>query len=240
MEPLKIHNINLDNIVYYKTKKYKNYKIILMKYKEENKINNFVFQTSKILNLNPVDNYEKSLLLSLNNKSQGTTELSKFIKQLEEKIKTDISQNTPWLYNNDNNYNIIFQRLIRDNNCIKIKLINNSDLKTLFKLNNKNIDNIKLNNECYCKLILECYGIWINSQNNFSIYLRPIVVSFNNTEQLYDYKFASDSSSSSDNDINIIDSFTNNQNNNDIDDNNENDDNNELFINRILDSNTSE
>ena len=42
MEPLKISDININNIVYTKIKKKQDYKIILMKYNNEN----FVFQTN--------------------------------------------------------------------------------------------------------------------------------------------------------------------------------------------------
>jgi hypothetical protein len=209
MEPLKISNINVDNIVYTKIKKKQDYKIILMKYNNEN----FVFQTNKLLNLNSVNNYEHDLLLSLNKKNSSSTEcwldeFINFINKLEIKIKNDVAENTSWLYNNDF---IIFQKLVRDNNCIKIKLINNDTFKTVFKLNNKNINNVSINQNCYCKLILECYGIWINEKNNFGIYLRPVVVSFMNLENVYNYDFISDSDTSnvSSHDLNIIDSFDN-------------------------------
>jgi hypothetical protein len=246
MEPLKISDINVDNIVYTKIKKKQDYKIILMKYNNEN----FVFQTNKLLNLNSVNNYENNLLLSLNKKIKSTErwldEFINFINILETKIKKDVSENTSWLYNNDF---IIFQKLVRNNNCIKIKLINNNDFKTILKLNNKNVSNININQNYYCKLILECYGIWINSKNNFGIYLRPIVVSFMNLENVYNYNFLSDSDTShvSSNDINIIDSFDNeefqinkSEKSNDLNslDNNSNDINsfdnnsNNLFINK--------
>ncbi len=121
-----------------------------------------------------------------------------------------MSKNSSWLYNDEY---IILQKLIRDNNCIKIKLFNNSDFKTLLKLNNKDNNNINIDNSCYCKLILECYGIWINSKNNFGIYLRPIIVSFIQDNNLYNYNFVSDSETSniSNQDLNIVDSFDNNK-----------------------------
>jgi hypothetical protein len=217
MEPLKLSNINLDNIIYTKIKKNQDYKIILMKYNNNSQLrintqglDNFVFQTPKILNLNSVCNYENELLLSLNENVKGLNEFSDFIKKLEEKIKNDVSKNSSWLYNDEY---IILQKLIRDNNCIKIKLFNNSDFKTLLKLNNKDNNNINIDNSCYCKLILECYGIWINSKNNFGIYLRPIIVSFIQDNNLYNYNFVSDSETSniSNQDLNIVDSFDNNK-----------------------------
>jgi hypothetical protein len=236
MEPLKISNIDVNNIVYTKIKKNQDYKIILVKYKNNNQLNNFVFQTQKILNLNSVYNYDYELLLSLNENSNGVQEFSNFIKKLEEKIKLDVQNNMSWF--NNKNDDIIFQKLVRDNNSIKIKMVNNNDLKTQFKLNNNNVDNLKLNNSCYCKLILECYGIWINSKNNFGIYLRPIVVAFNKENTQYDYDFISDNETSSLNneELDIVDSYNNSSlyNNEEHEKKHPEENNNNLFINSIL------
>jgi hypothetical protein len=43
-------------------------------------------------------------------------------------------------------------------------------------------------------MILECYGIWINSNNDFGIFFRPILISFTPKEkEIYNYKFIEDS-----------------------------------------------
>ncbi len=41
-------------------------------------------------------------------------------------------------------------------------------------------------------MILECYAIWINSNNDFGIFLRPILISFT-PKETYNYKFIEDS-----------------------------------------------
>jgi hypothetical protein len=43
-------------------------------------------------------------------------------------------------------------------------------------------------------MILECYGIWINANNDFGIFFRPILISFTPKEKEdYNYKFIEDS-----------------------------------------------
>ena len=56
--------------------------IILMKYKNNDNLNNFVFQTQKILNINSFNNYNNHLLLSLNENTKGVIELNNFIKNI--------------------------------------------------------------------------------------------------------------------------------------------------------------
>ena len=39
-------------------------------------------------------------------------------------------------------------------------------------------------------MILECYAIWINSNNDFGLFFRPVLLSFNLKEKdIYNYKF---------------------------------------------------
>lgn len=229
LEPLKINNIDLNNIKYNNIKFNNNYKIVLFKYNN----NNFVFQTRNLLNINSINNYDNNLELFLNNNSKGSMELVNFITNLENKIKNDINENLSWFNSNNN---VVFQRLIRNNNCIKIKLFNNTKFKTLFKINNELADNLIINENSYCKLIIECYGLWINNNNNVSIYLRPIIVSIVNNINLYNYNFVDDSDTDnlSNDELQIVDSFDNNeQNNNNDNDSSEEENNNSEKQNNI-------
>jgi len=38
-------------------------------------------------------------------------------------------------------------------------------------------------------MILEVYAVWINSNNDFGIFLRPVLISFTAREDVYNYKF---------------------------------------------------
>ena len=231
LEPLKINNIDLNKIKYNNIKFNNNYKIVLFKY---NNNNNFVFQTHDLLNINSINNYNNNLELSLNNNSKGSIELINFITNLENKIKNDINNNLSWFNSNND---VIFQRLIRNNNCIKLKLFNNNKFKTLFKVNNELTNNLIIDEKSYCKLIIECYGIWINNNNNVSIYLRPIIVSIVNNINLYNYNFVDDSDTDniSNDELHIVDSYDNNEHdNNEHDEHDNNDENNENNENKII------
>ena len=214
LEPLKINNIDLNTIKYNNIKFNNNYKIVLFKYNK----NNFVFQTRELLISNKINN---NLELILNDNSKGSIELINFITNLENKIKNDINDNLSW-FNSKND--VIFQRLIRNNNCIKIRLFNSNKFKTLFKINNELVDNLIINENSYCKLIIECYGIWIDNNNNVSIYLRPIIVSIVNNINLYNYNFVDDSDTDniSNEELQIVDSFDNDSSNDENDNNNNN------------------
>ena len=81
MNPLKINNINLDNIVYTKIKDLNNKKILFIKYNDKQQdtsnIKNFVFQTPTLLNLRkPIiyDNYGE-LEISLEGKNNNNISL---------------------------------------------------------------------------------------------------------------------------------------------------------------------
>jgi len=41
-------------------------------------------------------------------------------------------------------------------------------------------------------MLLECYAIWVNSNNDFGLFLRPVLISFTQKE-IYNYNFIEDS-----------------------------------------------
>lgn len=213
-EPLKINNIDFTKLVYPKIKSSETKKFILIKYNDKSKFKNFVFQTPTLLNLSkPVINLnyadiEVSLIGKEKNKINN---FINFLNNLEDKIKTDAQENANnWFNLTDDNKNINFQKIIRDKQCddgqnhniLKLKIIKNNDFETFLQLNNnKRIDIKNVPNDSWCKIILECYGIWINNDNNFGIFFRPILISFTPKEkEIYNYKFIEDSE---DNEIDI-------------------------------------
>jgi hypothetical protein len=53
---------------------------------------------------------------------------------------------------------------------------------------------IVLRVKVWAKMLLECYAIWINNNNDFGIFLRPIVISFKSRDkEIYNYNFLEDS-----------------------------------------------
>lgn len=202
-EPYNINNIDLDKIVYPNSRSTQNKKIILIKYNENNKLRNFVFQTPTLLNLykaNELNNYSE-IEVSLSGKEKlKTQKFINFLSNLEDKIKNDAIENySSWFDININIDNINFQKTIRESDdyedgTIKIKILNNNDFKTNLQFNN-NSNNIKINQipeNSWCKMILECYAVWINGNNDFGLFIRPILISFV-PKEVYKYKFIEDS-----------------------------------------------
>ena len=182
LEPLKINNIDFNKICYPKIKENQNKKIILIKYiSDKNKLKNFVFQTPTLTNLNkPVicSDYAE-LDISLESKSGNINNFINFLNDLEYKIKEDAKIYASRWFNTTDEQVINFQKIIRDNNTIKIKLIKNNDFESIIQLNNDTkIDFDLIPENSWSKMILECYALWINSNNDFGIFFRPILISF--------------------------------------------------------------
>lgn len=202
-EPLKFSSVNFDKIVYPKQRTSNNKKIILLKLNEKNKLKNLVFQTPTLLCVNkPVlyDGYSMIDVALVGKEKSKIDKFMSFLTEFEDKIKKDAMENAYSWFNIQDNTSINFQKITRDcddyiNGILKIKLIKNNDFETLLQLNNNkkiNINNVPENS--WCKMILEAYAIWINTNNDFGIFFRPILVSFTPKEpEIYNYKFIEDS-----------------------------------------------
>ena len=200
--PLNIHDIDLNNITYTKIKSNQTKKIILLKYNDKSKTNsikNFVIQTPTLLNISLPDftsgfaEIEVALDGKYNNRIDS---FISFLNNLENKIKADAQTNASEWFNMNDNQTINFQKIIRESSnyskgTLKIKIIKNNDFETLIQLNNTHkIDTNSIPANSWCKMILECYAIWINSNNDFGLFFRPVLLSFNLKEKdIYNYKF---------------------------------------------------
>jgi len=199
--PLNIHDIDLNNITYTKIKSNQTKKIILLKYNDKSKtIKNFVIQTPTLLNISTPDftsgfaEIEVALDGKYNNRIDS---FISFLNNLENKIKADAQTNaSEWFNITETNQTINFQKIIRESSnyskgTLKIKIIKNNDFETLIQLNNTHkIDTNSIPANSWCKMILECYAIWINSNNDFGLFFRPVLLSFTLKEKdIYNYKF---------------------------------------------------
>ena len=218
-EPFRISNIELNRIVYPKSRANQNKKIILIKYNEKGKLKNFVFQTPTLLNLfkpQPSNGYAEIEVALVGKEKSKVSKFIKFLNELEGKIKSDAQYHgSNWFDLDHDNQTINFQKIIREsedysNGIMKIKLIKNNDFETILQLNNnKRINYDQIPEESWCKMILECYAIWVNSNNDFGIFFRPVLVSFTPKEKdVYNYKFVEDSDD--ENDFDIPDTDVNN------------------------------
>ena len=201
-EPFKINNIDLNKIVYPKDRSNDKKKIILIKYNDKGKLKNFVFQTPTLLNIGKVqmfNGYYEIELALVGKEKDRVNNFIDFLYELENKIKLDAkSYASNWFNVTDENQTINFQKIIREseeypNGTIKLKIIKNNDFETILQQNNsKRISIDSIPDDCWTKMILECYAIWINSNNDFGIFLRPILISFT-PKETYNYKFIEDS-----------------------------------------------
>lgn len=201
-EPFNISNIDLNKIVYPKARTSQNKKIILLKYNDNGKLKNFVFQTPTLLNLfkaSKINTYSEIEIALSGKEELKIFKFLNFLNNLEKKIKDDAQANfSSWFDINKDVQTINFQKIIREsddnpNGTIKLKIINNTDFQTCLQINNNK--NIKVNDipeNSWCKLILECYAIWINSNNDFGLFLRPVLVSFT-LKETYNYNFVEES-----------------------------------------------
>lgn len=228
--PYKIEDIKFENIRYVQKKVTDNKTIIYTKYEDKGKLNNFVIQTPSLKNVNNIINKNNvhELEIPLEGQNEYKTNLFiGFLNNLDRKIINDGKINTDWFDNFIENNMIKYQKTIRDSEqfktgMIKIRILNNDNFETIVQENNKK--NIKIKDikpNCWVKMILEVYAIWVN-KNGFGLFLRPILVSFKPYEKInYNYKFI-DSDEEDDNIINtaineesiFIKQINNNNNNN--------------------------
>jgi hypothetical protein len=210
-EPLKISKINMNNIIYTKTKysEDRKKKIIYIKYSDKkNNIKNFVFQTPTLLNNKKpelVDGFYELEIPLVTKREKNQDEFLKFLNKIDEKILYDANINSKSWFDIITEDNIYRQRIVRDSiedhECfIKIKIINTQGFKTIIRLNNnKNISVEEIPQFSWVKMILECYAITI-SNYGINLFVRPVIMSFNERIiENYNYKFINDSDNESDN-----------------------------------------
>jgi len=220
-EPFRIHQIDYNNLIYTKIKTNEVKKIIFIKYNDTNNCKPFVIQIPTLLNLNePVkiseEYYELEVPLMTQEKDKSSS-LINFFEELDKKIVQDAKTNSKtWFEGSIQSNSIKYKKIIKESDLykdgvIKIKIINNLEFKTMLQIENKKRISIKeLPVNSWCKMLLEIYAIVINIQNNtFSLFLRPIILSFKEKEvSNYNYKFLEDSDSEKE-DIDIPDSEIN-------------------------------
>jgi hypothetical protein len=198
-DPLKISSVDFSKMVYPKQKQTQNKKIILIKLNEKNRLKNFVFQTPTLLNINKpeyANGYAEIELAFIGKEQKKVDRFIKFLNELETRLKSDAIYNaSSWFNLTGDNDTINFQKIVRESSeykdgTIKLKILKNSDFETMLQLDNsKKIKLQDIPENSWCKMILEVYAVWINSNNDFGIFLRPVLISFSAREELYNYRF---------------------------------------------------
>jgi hypothetical protein len=205
--PYRFTEIDINNIVYTDIK-YNNKKtVVYLKYDDNNRFKNLVFQTPSMISINNVQNKNNifELDVPLVGKEQNKIEpFINFLNKLDKKIIKDAKNNNKWFERFANVKSMKYQKLIREsvderntNGVLRLKLLRTDDFETLIQNNNNNrpsVINIEdINKDCWLKCILEIYAIWINA-NGFGLFIRPILLSFTPCMKIaYNYKIIDDS-----------------------------------------------
>ncbi len=208
--PYKVGEIDVNNICYTDIKNNSKKTIIYIKYMDNNKLKNLVFQTPTLISNNMIQckNNIFELDVPLVGKDQSkTTEFIDFLNRLDKKIVKDAKMNNKWFERFTNIKTMKYQKIIRttddDNGAIRLKLLRTDDFETIVQQNTKRIKIEEIGRECWLKSILEIYAIWIN-ENGFGLFIRPILINIKPCMKLlYDYKFADESEGEEVDDIEV-------------------------------------
>lgn len=186
-EPLRLKNINLNNVGFGKMKEKGNKKIIFMNYNNRP----FVFQCPQLQNITLPEKFDNYYKMELSLCEEKTNLLNKFIYDLEKIVVSYVIDNK--LYKKSKYFNIIHSSSVSNDLVLPIKILHNDNFETSIYIDSKSakIEDIKL--KSMCKVILEIYAIWIND-DGFGIYIRPVVIAIDNMK--YKYKVLDDSPAS--------------------------------------------
>ena len=200
--PLKLSEIDFDNIVYKDIKSNSKKTVVFLKYRKKNSLKNFVIQTPTFLNINePIQNkthWDLEIPI-FGKKEKKVEEFADFFNKLDDKIMYDARIHSSKWFGNFDIQEINYQKTIREsdnkkfkNGTFKVKILNNVDFKTMIQLNNsQKITMEQVPRNSWVKMIFEIQALWIN-KNGFGIFLKPILISFTPIE-IQVYKFLEDS-----------------------------------------------
>lgn len=214
--PYRISEIDIDNICYTDIKVNNKKTIVYMKYSDNNKLKNIVFQTPTFISTNLVqlknDIYELDVPL-IGKEDSKMTKFVNFLNTIDKKIIKDAKNNNKWFEKYADIKTMKYQRIIRDstdgvnkNGVIRLKILKTNDFETIVQNNNTRINIEEIYKDCLLKCILEVYAIWINP-NGFGLFIRPILLSLKPCTKInYNYKLIEDSDEQDDG---LIDTFDN-------------------------------
>ncbi len=199
--PYRIEEIDLNNIVYTDIKSNNKKVIIYIKYNDNNKLKNFVFQTPTIISSNNIQcknnifELDVPLICREQNKTNSFID---FLTSIDKKMVKDAKNNNKWFERFSHVKTMKYQKIIRSSNehkngVIRLKLLRSNEFETIVHLNNNKINIEEIVKDCWLKSILEVYAIWIN-ENGFGLFIRPILLSLKPCMKIaYDYKFVEES-----------------------------------------------
>ncbi len=201
--PYRIGEIDLNNICYTDIKSNNKKTIVYLKYADNQKFKNIVFQTPSFLSTNNIEPKKELYELDVPLNGKDENKISKFIKffnELDKKIIKDAKTNNKWFENFSDTKTMKYQKTIREsldksneNGVLRLKILKTNDFETFIQMNNNKIAIEDIIKDSWLKCILEVYAIWIN-KNGFGLFIRPILLSFKPCMKInYNYKLLDDS-----------------------------------------------
>jgi hypothetical protein len=200
--PFRISEIDINNICYTDVKSNEKKTIVYLKYMDNNKLKNIVFQTPTTMSSNMIQCKNNIFELDVPLVGKEIDKINRFIQFLEaldKKIVKDAKNNNKWFELFSNQKTMKYQKILREstdgnrNGVVRLKLLRTNDFETIVQYNNSRINIEEIQKDCWLKSILEIYAIWIN-ENGFGLFIRPILLSFKPCMKInYNYKLIEDS-----------------------------------------------
>ncbi len=200
--PFRLSEIDINNICYTDVKSNEKKTIVYLKYMDNNKLKNIVFQTPTTMSTNMIQCKNNIFELDVPLVGKEIDKINRFIQfldLLDRKIVKDAKNNNKWFELFSNQKTMKYQKILREstdgnrNGVIRLKLLRTNDFETVVQYNNSRINIEEIQKDCWLKSILEIYAIWIN-ENGFGLFIRPILLSFKPCMKInYNYKLIDDS-----------------------------------------------
>ncbi len=200
--PFRISEIDINNICYTDVKSNEKKTIVYLKYMDNHKLKNIVFQTPTTMSSNMIQCKNNIFELDVPLVGKEIDKINRFIQfldNLDKKIVKDAKNNNKWFELFSNQKTMKYQKVLREstdgnrNGVIRLKLLRTNDFETVVQFNNSRINIEEIQKDCWLKSILEIYAIWIN-ENGFGLFIRPILLSFKPCMKInYNYKLIEDS-----------------------------------------------
>ena len=206
--PYKINEIKLTNMCYTNMKSNTKKTIQYIKYNDDSKVKNFIFQTPTLLNL------VTELDIPLSGKSfNKINKFEKLLNDLDTKIIKDSTSNPKWFTAFHHIKEMKYHKILRDHNgkdILRLKILKTNDFETKILLNNNKIKNNEIPKNSWIKILLEIYAIWIN-ETGFGLFIRPILIDIKTIQHnIYNYKIIEDDSEDFEDMDDILDTIQDN------------------------------
>lgn len=190
-KPLKISNINFNEISLSNIVEKNNRKIIRLSYNNRR----FLIQTPDLLyKKNIIQNkniYELNIPLYCNDKSKNS-ELLNFFRDFDKFLVEKGKENSSIWFKNAKSTKIRYKSIIRQansdneifsNGVFKLKMKNDNNIKITNEMDSCELDDLSEISLYKTKIVFEPYAIWV-SDIGFGLYIKPVLLDFSIIEEV--------------------------------------------------------